>query len=88
MKLYLSLLFIWAKINAAGATLLPSTHYAELLDQFQRNDCIYIARNINGISIENLSKILNRNDIKKNDAYQSDFLKEKKPLLNMTHTSL
>lgn len=66
-------------INAAGATLLFSTHYAELLDQFQRNDCIYIARNINGISIENLSKILNRNDIKKSGAYQSDFLKGTAP---------
>lgn len=66
-------------INAAGATLLFSTHYAELLDQFKRNDCVYIVRNINGISIENLSKILNRNDIKKSDAYESDFLKGTAP---------
>ncbi len=67
------------KINVAGATLLFSTHYAELLDQFKRNDCIYVVRNINGIFIENLSKILKRNDIKKSDAYQSDFLKGTAP---------
>lgn len=67
------------KINVGGATLLFSTHYAELLDQFNRNDCIYIVRNIDGVSVENLSKILKRNDIKKSEAYQSDFLKGTAP---------
>lgn len=67
------------QINVGGATLLFSTHYAEILDQFKRNDCIYIIRNIDGVSVENLSKILKRNDIKKSDAYQSDFLKGTAP---------
>ena len=43
--------------------------------RFERNDSIYIVRNRNGITAENLSKILKRNDIKKSEAYGSDFLK-------------
>ena len=35
------------KINKNGATLIFSTHYPELLDNVNRNDCIYITRNIN-----------------------------------------
>lgn len=62
------------KINNKGATLVFSTHYPELLDEFNRNDNIYIVRNRHGITVENLSTILKRNDIKKSEAYQSDFL--------------
>lgn len=62
------------KVNPNGATLIFSTHYAELLDEFDRNDNIYIVRNRNGITSENLSTILKRNDIKKSEAYQSGFL--------------
>ena len=63
------------KVNPNGATLVFSTHYPELLDEFQRNDNIYIVRNRRGITAENLSTLLKRNDIKKSEAYQSDFLK-------------
>lgn len=62
------------KVNKKGATLIFSTHYSELLDKFERNDNIYIVRNRQGITIENLSKILKRNDIKKSEAYQSGLL--------------
>lgn len=62
------------KVNKKGATLIFSTHYSELLDEFERNDNIYIIRNRQGITIENLSKILKRNDIKKSEAYQSGLL--------------
>ena len=62
------------KVNPKGSMLIFSTHYAELLDEFERNDNIYIVRNKNGISAENLSGILKRNDIKKSEAYQSGFL--------------
>lgn len=62
------------KVNKKGATLIFSTHYSELLDEFERNDNIYIVRNRQGITIENLSKILKRNDIKKSEAYQSGLL--------------
>ena len=68
------------KVNSKGAMLVFSTHYPELLDEFERNDNIYIARNRQGITVENLSKILNRNDIKKSDAYQSGFLEGTVPM--------
>lgn len=66
--------FMDKKINKKGATLVFSTHYSELLDKFERNDNIYIVKNIGGIIAENLSNILKRNDIKKSEIYDSDFL--------------
>lgn len=66
--------FMNKSVNKNGATLIFSTHYAELLDEFERNDGIYIVRNRNGISAQKLSKILTRNDIKKSEAFKSDFL--------------
>ena len=68
------------KVNPKGAMLIFSTHYAELLDEFERNDNIYIVRNRNGITAENLSTILKRNDIKKSEAYQSGFLEGTVPM--------
>ena len=62
------------KVNKKGATLIFSTHYSELLDDFERNDSINIVRNRSGITVEKLSNILKRNDIKRSEAYQSDFL--------------
>lgn len=62
-----------------GGTLIFSTHYPELLDEYDRNDSIFITRNRNGITVENLSNILKRNDIKKSDAYQSGFLEGTTP---------
>lgn len=66
--------FMDKKINPKGAMLIFSTHYAELLDEFERNDNIYVVRNQQGITIENLAEILKRNDIKKSDAYQSGLI--------------
>ena len=40
---------------------------------------IFITRNRDGITAENLSNILKRNDIKKSDAYQSGFLEGTTP---------
>ncbi len=68
------------KVNPKGAMLIFSTHYAELLDEFERNDNIYIVRNRDGITAENLSVILKRNDIKKSEAYQSGFLEGTVPV--------
>lgn len=67
--------FMDKKVNKNGATLVFSTHYSEILDEFKRNDGIYIVRNIGGIAAENLSGILKRNDIRKSEIYDSDFLK-------------
>ncbi len=51
----------------------------ELLDEYDRNDGICIVRNHNGITAENLSYILKRNDIKKSDACQSGFFEGTTP---------
>lgn len=66
--------FMDSRLNRNGGTLIFTTHYPELLDEYDRNDGIHIIRNRNGITAENLSGILKRNDIKKSDAYQSGFL--------------
>lgn len=71
--------FMDSRFNKKGGTLIFSTHYPELLDIYDRNDGIYIVRNRNGITVENLSNILKRNDIKKSDAYQSGFLEGTTP---------
>ena len=68
-----------SRLNRKGGTLIFTTHYPELLDEFDRNDGICIVRNRNGIAVENLSHILKRNDIKKSDAYQSGFLEGTTP---------
>ena len=72
--------FMDPEINPHGASLIFSTHYPELLDEFDRNDSIYITRNQNGITAENLSDILHRNDIKKSEAYQSGYLEGTVPM--------
>ena len=71
--------FMDGKINKNGGMLIFSTHYPELLDEYDRNDSIFITRNRDGITAENLSNILKRNDIKKSDAYQSGFLEGTTP---------
>lgn len=72
--------FMNPNVNKTGATLIYSTHYSELLDEFERNDCIYIVRNRGGIYAENLSLILKRNDIKKSEAYESGYLEGTVPV--------
>lgn len=71
--------FMDSSLNKNGSTLIFTTHYPELLDEYDRNDAIYIVRNRNSITAENLSYILKRNDIKKSDAYQSGFLEGTTP---------
>ena len=71
--------FMDSRLNKNGGTLIFTTHYPELLDEYDRNDGICIVRNYNGITAENLSYILKRNDIKKSDAYQSGFLEGTTP---------
>ena len=71
--------FMDSRLNKNGGTLIFTTHYPELLDEYDRNDGIYIVRNRHGIEVDNLSGILKRNDIKKSDAYQSGFLEGTTP---------
>ena len=67
------------KLNKNSGILIFTTHYPELLDEYDRNDSIHIVRNREGITVENLSNILKRNDLKKSDAYQSGFLEGTTP---------
>lgn len=67
-------LFMDKNVNQSGAVLVYSTHYSELLDHFDRNDSIYIVKNREGIFSTKLSDILKRNDMKKSEVYDSDFL--------------
>ena len=72
--------FMDTRLNKNGGTLIFTTHYPELLDEYDRNDSIHIIRNKNGITVENLANILKRNDIKKSEAYQSGFLEGTTPV--------
>lgn len=63
-----------SQLNKNGGVLFFSTHYPELMDEYDRNDSIFVTRNNNGITAENLSNILRRNDIKKSEAYESGYL--------------
>ena len=72
--------FMDRQLNQNGGTLIFTTHYPELLDEYDRNDGIHIVRNRTGITVENLSNILKRNDIKKSEAYQSGFLEGTTPM--------
>ena len=68
------------RVNPNGAVLVFTTHYSELLDEFERNDNIYIVRNRDGITAQNMADVLKRNDIKKSEAYDSGFLEGTVPL--------
>ena len=72
--------FMDTRLNKKGGTIIFTTHYPEILDEYDRNDGIHIIRNKNGIIVENLSNILKRNDIKKSEAYQSGFLEGTTPI--------
>lgn len=61
-------------MNIYGGSIIFTTHYPELLDEFERNDSIFITRNRDGIEVDNLMDILKRNDLKKSDVYQSGIL--------------
>lgn len=66
--------FMDNEINKAGAVLLFTTHYLELLNEFERNDNIFIVRNKTGIKVNNLSLELKRNDVNKSDVFKSGYL--------------
>ena len=66
-------LFLNKKTNPKGAVLIFSTHYSELLDELDRNDAVFITRSDEGLVVDNLNDLLNRNDVKKSDVYQSNF---------------
>lgn len=62
------------RTNPEGATLVFTTHYAELLDDFERNDSIYISLKEDKLRLKNLRELLERSDYKKSDVYQSSYV--------------
>ena len=66
--------FMDKETNKGGGTLIFSTHQPVLLDEFDRNDSITILRHEGRIRASNLKTLLDRNDLKKSDVYESDFL--------------
>lgn len=74
--------FMDKETNKKGATLIFSTHYAELLDIFERNDNIYLIKNVDGIEATNFYDLLKRNDIKKSDLFQSGYFENTTPSYN------
>lgn len=62
------------KINKNRATLIFSTHYSELLDDFDRGDEIYIAKRDSRIHLQRYSNADVRNELNKADVFDSDYL--------------
>lgn len=67
-------LFTNKRTNTKGAVIIFSTHYPELLDELERNDSVFITRSDHGLTVDNLNSLLKRNDMKKSEVYQSNFL--------------
>ena len=67
-------LFMNKKTNPKGAVIVFSTHYPELLDELDRNDSVFITRSDHGLTVDNLNSLLKRNDVKKSEVYQSNYL--------------
>lgn len=63
-------------INYMGATMIFTTHYAEIIDYISRKDNIYVlVRNNQHISdIKRYSDLITRNDIKKSEIYLSNYI--------------
>ena len=75
-------LFLDKRTNPKGATIIFSTHYPELLDELERNDAVFITRSNNGLTVDNLNTLLDRNDMKRSEVYQSNFLGGTAPKYN------
>lgn len=68
-------------VNKNGATLLFTTHYAEILDTFDRKDNIYVlTRNKDLFSkIQRYSDLIKRNELKKSEVILSNYIKGTAP---------
>jgi len=63
------------EVNINGATLIFTTHYAEILDSIERKDNIYITKKsdeYNCIMVR-YSELIKRNDIKKSEIFLANF---------------
>ncbi len=71
--------FLEKDMRNKPATLIFSTHYPELLDELNRNDSIYITRKEHGVTLDPLSRVLDRNDVKKSEYFKSGYNKNTVP---------
>ncbi|MDI9475594.1 MAG: AAA family ATPase [Bacillota bacterium] len=81
-------LFNNKEINKNGACLIFTTHYAEILDSFDRMDNIYIlTRSENYFTkIHRYSKMVKRSELKKSEVILSNYIKGSAPkALNITN---
>ena len=69
------------EINKNGACLLFTTHYAEILDSFERKDNIYVLTRDkkNFTKINRYSDMVKRNELKKSDVILSNYIKGTAP---------
>lgn len=67
-------IFTDKRVNPHGATLIFSTHYSELLEHIERNDCIYIVENKDKITITPLNERMQRNDENKVQSFKSGLI--------------
>ncbi len=74
-------LFNNKEINKSGACLIFTTHYAEILDSFDRMDNIYIlTRSENYFTkIHRYSKMVKRSELKKSEVILSNYVKGSAP---------
>lgn len=69
------------KINKKGATLIFTTHYAEILDSFTRKDNIYVLRRNKNLvtDIVRYSDKIKRSELKKSEVILSNYIKGTAP---------
>lgn len=65
-----------SQLNKKGGVLFFSTHSPELLDEYDRNDSIFITRNSNGITVKNLCTILKEMILRRVKLMRVDIFKE------------
>lgn len=65
-----------SQLNKKGGVLFFSTHYPELMDEYDRNDSIFITRNSNGITVKNLCTILKEMILRRVKLMRVDIFKE------------
>lgn len=69
------------KINKKGACIIFTTHYAEILDSFDRKDNIYVLTRDkkNLTNIQRYSDVVKRNELKKSEVILSNYIKGTAP---------
>ena len=65
-----------SQLNKKGGVLFFSTHSPELLDEYDRNDSIFITRNSNGITVKNLCTILKEMILRRVKLMRVDIFKD------------